>query len=112
MRASVSQALQVCPVEVAIAVAGGSWKLTVVKHLLQGTRRFGELHRLLPLVSIKTLTRQLRALETDGIVQREVFPQVPPKVEYSLTELGFSLAGVVQAMDQWGAEYERSILAD
>lgn len=109
MRANVELALRVCPVEVAIAVAGGTWKLTVIKHLLAGPQRFGELQRLVPLVNIKTLTRQLRALEEDGIVTRKVFSQVPPKVEYSLTELGKSLEGIVEAMDSWGTEYQLSL---
>lgn len=91
--------------EVAVSVVGGTWKLTVIKHLMEGTRRFGELSRLVPLANRKTLTRQLRELEEDGVVHREVYPEVPPKVEYSLTELGEDLASVIEAMNRWGAHY-------
>ncbi len=106
MRLPVQRARQVCPVEVAVSVLGGAWKLTVVKHLFDGPRRFGELGRLVPLANRKTLTRQLRELEEDGIVARVVHDQVPPKVEYSLTELGQSLCPVVTAMDAWGEHFE------
>lgn len=102
MRLPVQRAVEVCPVEVAVSVLGGTWKLTLVKHLAEGTRRFSELGRLVPLANRKTLTRQLRELEEDGIVERTVHPEVPPRVEYSLTPLGASLAPVVGAMDAWG----------
>lgn len=105
MRLPVQRAIEVCPVEVAVSVLGGTWKLTLVKHLLEGTKRFNELGRLVPLANTKTLTRQLRELETDGVVSRTVYPQVPPKVEYSLTELGRSLDPIVAAMNAWGAEF-------
>ncbi|MCH1884114.1 helix-turn-helix domain-containing protein [Agrococcus sp. ARC_14] len=111
MRLPVQRAIEVCSVEVAVSVLGGTWKLTLVKHLLGGTLRFGELCRLLPLANTRTLTRQLRELEEDGILIRTVYPQVPPKVEYSLSELGESLAPVVAAMDGWGAAFERSSTA-
>lgn len=105
MRLPVSRAIQVCPVEVAVSVLGGTWKLTLVKHLLSGTRRFNELGRLVPLANTKTLTRQLRELEEDGIVRRTAYPEVPPRVEYDLTARGRSLEPLVTAMDQWGAEF-------
>lgn len=105
MRLPVERALEVCPVEVAVSVLGGTWKLTLVKHLLGGTRRFNELGRLVPLANTKTLTRQLRELEADGIVQRTAYPEVPPRVEYALTELGRGLEPIVEAMDAWGAEF-------
>lgn len=105
MRLPVRRALDVCPVEVAVSVLGGTWKLTLVKHLAEGPLRFGELGRRVPAANRKTLTRQLRELEEDGIVHREVHPEVPPKVEYSLTPLGRSLSPVVEAMDEWGADY-------
>lgn len=104
MREQVARALKVCPVEVAVAILGGSWKLSIVKELLdRGTLRTAELHRSIPLVSERTLTRQLRELEQDGILHREIFAQVPPRVEYSLTRLGESLRPVVDAMNSWGA---------
>lgn len=105
MRLPVERALEVCPVEVAVSVLGGTWKLTLVKHLLGGTRRFNELGRLVPLANTKTLTRQLRELEEDGIVCRTAYPEVPPRVEYDLTDLGRSLEPIVGAMDAWGAEF-------
>lgn len=96
--------MDVCPVEVAVAVLGGTWKLSIVKELLErGTLRTAELHRAIPKVSQRTLTRQLRELEEDGILTRTVFPEVPPRVEYSLTELGESLDPVVAVMNDWGA---------
>lgn len=105
MRLPVQRAVEVCPVEVAVSVLGGTWKLTLVKHLGEGPRRFGELGRLVPLANRKTLTRQLRELEEDGIVERTVHPEVPPRVDYALTPLGASLAPVVAAMDAWGAHF-------
>ncbi|HIY65808.1 MAG TPA: helix-turn-helix transcriptional regulator [Candidatus Agrococcus pullicola] len=107
MRLPVSRAIEVCPVEVAVSVLGGTWKLTIVKHLLEGTRRFNELGRLIPLANTKTLTRQLRELEEDGIVRRTVYPEVPPRVEYALTETGASLEPLVNAMDAWGASFAK-----
>lgn len=111
MRMPVERAIEVCPVEVAVSVLGGTWKLTVVKHLLDGKRRFNELGRLVPAANVKTLTRQLRELEEDGIVERTVYPEVPPRVEYSLTERGASLESMVSTMDAWGAEFARSHIA-
>lgn len=106
MRDPVLRAMDVCPVEVAIAVLGGSWKMTIVKHLTGATLRFGELARAVGDVSARMLTRQLRELETDGIVHREVYAEVPPRVEYSLTELGATLAPLVAMLDDWGARYQ------
>jgi DNA-binding HxlR family transcriptional regulator len=91
-----------CPAEATIEVLGGRWKAHVIWLLLQGTRRFGELYRGLPGVTQKVLTQQLRELEADGVLSRKVFAQVPPKVEYSLTERGRSLKPVIDAMCRWG----------
>lgn len=103
MRPAVARAREVCPVEVAVAVLGGKWKLTVVKNLMEhDVLRSHELLRLLPHASERTMTRQLRELEADGVVIRTVYPEVPPRVEYSLTPRGRSLDAVVAAMDQWG----------
>lgn len=107
MRKPVDTATRVCPVEVATAVLGGTWKLTIVKHLLEKPYRYGQLCRALPLAPPRTLTRQLRELEEDGIIQREVYAQVPPKVEYSLTPLGDSLAPIVDQLNVWGAAYSQ-----
>lgn len=105
MRLPVKKAMEVCPVEVAVSVLGGTWKLTIVKHLLGGTRRFNELGRLVLLANTKTLTRQLRELEEDGVVQRTAYPEVPPRVEYALTDTGRALEPIVIAMDTWGADF-------
>lgn len=107
MRPAVESALEVCPVEVAVAVLGGSWKLTIVKHLLARPHRFGELGRAVGPVTPRVLTRQLRDLEADGLVSRTVFAEVPPRVEYALTDLGETLRPAVAWVDEWGAEYAR-----
>lgn len=105
MRLPVRRAMEVCPVEVAVSAVGGTWKLTLIKHLLDGTRRFNELGRLVPSANTKTLTRQLRELEEDGLVRRVAYPEVPPRVEYSLTDLGRSLGPIVEAMNTWGKDF-------
>lgn len=108
MRKPVESAIRVCPVEVATAVLDGAWKLTVVKHLLEQPYRYGELCRALPSAPPRSLTHQLRELDEDGIIHREVHAQVPPKVEYSLTPLGASLAPIVEQLDaRGGAAYQR-----
>jgi DNA-binding HxlR family transcriptional regulator len=94
-----------CPVEVTLDIIGGKWKQLILYYLLQGTKRFNELRRLLPNVTQQMLTTQLRELERDGIVHREVYAEVPPKVEYSLTERGRSLEQILLAMLAWGEEY-------
>jgi DNA-binding HxlR family transcriptional regulator len=91
-----------CPAETTLEVIGGRWKVPILWLLFQGTRRFSELRRSLEGVTQKMLTQQLRELESDGIVNRKVYPQVPPKVEYSLTGEGQSLKPVVEAMCKWG----------
>jgi DNA-binding HxlR family transcriptional regulator len=91
----------VCPAEATIGVIGGRWKVPIVWHLFAGTRRFSELRRALPACTQKMLTQQLRELEQDGVVSRKVYAQVPPKVEYSLTERGRSLRPVVESMCRW-----------
>jgi DNA-binding HxlR family transcriptional regulator len=91
-----------CPVEATMGVIGGKWKVIIIHHLLDGTKRFSELRRLIPQVTQRMLTSQLRELERDGVVHREVYPQVPPKVEYSLTELGKTLEPVLLVMHDWG----------
>ena len=105
LRPPVARSLEVCPVEVAIAVLGGAWKMTAVKYLTQRTHRFGELQRAVGPVTARALTRQLRELETDGVIVRTVYPEVPPRVEYSLSPLGRTLAPIVAALDAWGADY-------
>ena len=91
-----------CPVTRAVYALGGKWKLHIIFQLTQGTRRFGELQRSIPGVTQQMLTSQLRELESDGIVSRKVYPEVPPKVEYSLTPLGTRLKTVTDALGEWG----------
>lgn len=105
MRTATQLALAVCPVEVTVSVIGGSWKLTVIQILLAGTHRFGELRREVGDITDRVLTRQLRELEADGLVHREVFAEVPPRVEYSLTSRGESLQPLVEMMDDWGQQW-------
>ena len=93
-----------CPAEATIRYIGGRWKVPIVWHLFSGTMRFSELRRAMPACTPKMLTQQLRELEEDGIVARKVYPEVPPKVEYSLTERGASLKPVVRAMCDWAVK--------
>ncbi len=96
-----------CPVTATVSVIGGKWKSIILWILFQDTRRFGELKRRIPKITQKMLTQQLRELERDGIVHREVYPVVPPKVEYSLTENGRTLVPILQAMAEWGNTYKK-----
>lgn len=96
-----------CPVRTTLDIIGGKWKVLILYHLNAETHRFNGLQRLLPGITQRMLTLQLRELESDGIVHREVYPQVPPKVEYSLTEFGRTLMPVIQAMHHWGKTYAR-----
>jgi DNA-binding HxlR family transcriptional regulator len=93
-----------CPIEHTLGVIGGVWKVIIIRELLTGTKRYNQLHRALGGVTHKMLTQQLRELERDGVLHREVYKQVPPKVEYSLSELGTRLAPILQAMHGWGLE--------
>ena len=93
-----------CPVEQTLDLIGGKWKGVIVYHLLDLTKRFNELRRKLPTATQRMLTRQLRELEECGLVHREVYPQVPPRVEYSLTAEGRSLAPIILAMYEWGTQ--------
>lgn len=98
-----------CPMEACVEVIGGKWKGVILFHLLGGTRRFNELMRLMPAVTQRMLTRQLRELEADGIVARKVHAEVPPRVEYSLTEFGRTLEPVLRTLQGWGAAYLEQI---
>ena len=95
-----------CPMTLALDVIGGKWKGIILYHLRDETKRFNELLRLMPQITQRMLTRQLRELEQDGIVHRQVYAQVPPKVEYSLTTVGQTLMPVVKALTNWGRMYE------
>ncbi len=98
-----------CPVETTLAVINGRWKVLVIHRLLEGIMRFGELHRALPGISHRTLTKQLREMEADRLLRRKVYREVPPKVEYSLTPLGVSLKSVLMAMGDWGESYAKGV---
>lgn len=101
-----------CPVEATLDVIGGKWKVVILFHLTHdGTHRFAELRRRIPGVSERMLTQQLRELEDDGIVHREVYPEVPPKAEYSLTEYGKTLRPITEVMCEWGQRHMRRIKA-
>lgn len=96
-----------CPVDATLRLIGGKYKSLILWHLMNGTMRHGELQKLIPQATPKMLTQQLRELESDGMVHRTVYPVVPPKVEYSLTEHGRSLKPVILAMFDWGSVYMR-----
>lgn len=99
--------LPACPVETALVLTGDRWKMLIVRDLLSGTRRFGQLKKSLTGISQKVLTQHLRIMEESGLVHREVYAEVPPRVEYSLTETGMSLKIIHDAMWTWGEEYQR-----
>lgn len=94
-----------CGIDLTLAVVGGKWKASILWHLAQQTMRFSELQRQFTETTRKMLTQQLRELEADGLVHREVYPQVPPKVEYSLTVKGQSIFPILQQMCDWGKDY-------
>jgi DNA-binding HxlR family transcriptional regulator len=100
-----SDELPLCPVEKTLALIGDKWKVLIIRDLLTGTKRFGELRKSLTGISQKVLTQHLRAMERNGLVNREVFAEVPLRVEYSLTEMGRSLKTVLDVMWQWGEKY-------
>ena len=98
-----------CPVATCVQLIGNKWKLLIIQQLLDGPQRFTELKKTIPGISQKVLTDNLRALEGDGIVDREVFAEVPPKVVYSLSELGNTLRPILDAMQEWGSAYKNSL---
>lgn len=98
--------LPACPVETTLTLIGDKWKVLILRDLLPGTKRFGELKKSIGKVSQKVLTAQLRDMEQNGLVHRKVYPEVPPRVEYSLTPLGMSLKPILDAMRNWGEEYK------
>lgn len=98
-----------CSVEAALDVIGGKWKGVIVFQLLSGTKRFKELHRSFRGITHRMLTLQLRELENDGVIQRTVYPEIPPKVEYSLTAFGQSLQPILLLMREWGEQYTTKV---
>ena len=99
--------LPACPVETTLTLIGDKWKVLILRDLMPGTKRFGELKKSVGNVSQKVLTAQLRAMEESGLVHREVYAEVPPRVEYSLTELGKSLKPILDSMRAWGEDYKK-----
>ena len=100
------KSLPACPVETTLTLIGDKWKVLILRDLMPGTKRFGELKKSIGSVSQKMLTAQLRDMEQNGLVHREVFAEVPPRVEYSITELGRSLKPILDAMWNWGEEFK------
>ena len=104
--AAAAKELPACPVETTLTLISDKWKVLIIRDLLSGTKRFGELKKSIGSVSQKVLTSQLRQMEESGLLILTVFPEVPPRVEYTLTELGHSLKPVLDAMWNWGEEYK------
>lgn len=101
-----SKELPACPVEVTLKLIGDRWKVLIIRDLLTGTKRFGELKKSLDGISQKVLTSNLRAMESSGLIERTVYPEVPPKVEYTLTTTGYSLKPVLDSLHHWGEDYK------
>ncbi len=101
--------LPACPVETTLMLIGDKWKVLILRDLISGTKRFGELKKSIGSVSQKVLTAQLRDMEEKGLVNRKVYAEVPPRVEYTLTETGYSLKPILDAMWKWGESYKKQI---
>ena len=101
--------LPACPVATTVSLIGSKWKLLIMRNLLIRPWRFNELQRDLEGISQKVLTDSLRSMEADGIITRTVYPEVPPHVEYSLSELGESMRPIIAAMEEWGIEYKKQL---
>lgn len=106
---NIKKELPACPVETTLTLIGDKWKVLILRDLLPGTKRFGELKKSIGNVSQKVLTAQLRTMEDSGLINRTVYAEVPPKVEYSLTELGRSLKPILDALQNWGENYKESL---
>ncbi len=98
-----------CPVATTVGLIGNKWKLLILRNLLAGTCRFNELRKTIPGISQKVLTDNLRAMESDGILIRTVYAEVPPRVEYALSELGESIRPILKAMECWGQGYQKLV---
>ena len=101
--------LPACPVETTLTLISDRWKVLIIRDLLSGTKRFGELRRSLSGISQKVLTANLRSMEESGMLTRKVYAEVPPRVEYTLTETGYSLKPVLDAMAAWGTQYKEKV---
>lgn len=101
--------LPACPVETTLMLISDRWKVLIIRDLLDGTKRFGELKKSIGSISQKVLTSNLREMEADGLVNRRVYAEVPPRVEYTLTDTGYSLKPILDAMVEWGMEYKKKL---
>jgi len=99
--------LPACPVATTVGLIGNKWKLLILRNLLAEPHRFGELRKTIPGISQKVLTDNLRSLEEDGIIVRTIFAEVPPRVEYKLSELGDTMRPIISAMEKWGLDYQQ-----
>ncbi len=106
----INNALPLCPVETTLTLIGSKWKVLILRDLFGGTKRFGELKKSIGGVSQKVLTAQLRDMEASGLLTRRVYAEVPPRVEYTLTDLGRSLRPILEAMSSWGEEYKTRLV--
>lgn len=104
--------LPACPVETTLMLISDRWKVLIIRDLLDGVKRFGELKKSIGSVSRKVLTANLRSMEESGLLTRKVYAEVPPKVEYTLTETGYSLKPVLDAMTEWGTEYKKKVVGE
>lgn len=95
------------PIEATIKMIGCRWKILIIKELLEGTKRFGQLKKGVTGITQKVLTSKLRELEESGLIERTVYPQIPPKVEYTLTDVGYSLRVVIESLQSWGKDYKK-----
>lgn len=101
--------LPACPVETTLMLISDRWKVLIIRDLLEGTKRFGQLKKSVGAISQKVLTSNLRSMEESGLLTRKVFPEVPPRVEYTLTETGYSLKPVLDSMVEWGTAYKEKV---
>lgn len=98
-----------CPVELTLVMISNKWKVLILRDLIEGTKRFGELKKSINGISQKVLTQNLRDMEEDGLVKRKVYAEVPPRVEYTLTDTGYSLKPILDSMQNWGEKYKVNI---
>ncbi|MCI6456245.1 MAG: helix-turn-helix transcriptional regulator [Clostridium sp.] len=104
-----SKPIPACPVEMTLQLIGDKWKILILRDLLTGTKRFGELKKSVTGITQKVITSNLRDMESSGLLTREVFPEVPPRVEYTLTDTGYSLEPILDSMYSWGENYKRNL---
>lgn len=102
-----SKDLPKCPIETTLKMLGCKWKVLIIRELLIGTKRFGELKKAVTGITQKVLTSKLREMEELGLLERKIYPQIPPKVEYTLTDIGYSLRPVLESLKDWGKDYKR-----